>query len=488
MLRVTAGAGERAPIVSASIFLGALTALVLAGFMGVSVGGVATFVSIAVIFAAGHSYLLKWRSLLTVLLLIILFIPIRRYVLPGGSAFQLEPYRLAVGLILLAWVSSLLVDPRVRFRRTGFEGPFVAYVAIVLFSLIFNPGNTSGIASDVTKSLTFFLSFVLVFFMFGSLVRTRSLIDQLLRVLVAGGAVIALLAVIESRTGYNPFNHLQGKVPGLRANFFLSTDARGGSARAQGPAEHPIALGALLVMLVPLSYYLGRATGGKRWWLATAALLLGSVATLSRTTVMMLTVVILVFLWLRTRETRRMWPLLIPAVVLVHFALPGHLGTLASSFFPKGGLIASQETSPGNRASAGRIADLPGAINTFKQSPIVGIGFGTRIVSGPKANAPILDDQWLDTLIETGIAGVGVWLWLFVRFVRKMGREAKEDPGERGLLLAAIAAATAAYAVGMLTFDAFSFVQVTLLLYILLALGSVVMGLRPDAAKPAVAG
>ena len=65
---------------------------------------------------------LEWRGLVVGLLLIILFIPIRRYVLPGGMPFQLEPYRLYVMLLVGGWTLSLLVDKRVSIKRTGFEG------------------------------------------------------------------------------------------------------------------------------------------------------------------------------------------------------------------------------------------------------------------------------------------------------------------------------------------------------------------------------
>ena len=63
---------------------------------------------------------LGWRGLVTGLLLIILFIPIRRYVLPGGMPFQLEPYRLYVMLLVGGWVLSLFVDP-VSVRRDRFR-------------------------------------------------------------------------------------------------------------------------------------------------------------------------------------------------------------------------------------------------------------------------------------------------------------------------------------------------------------------------------
>src|SRR4051812_12308529 len=49
---------------------------------------------------ASYRALFKWHNLLSTLLVVILFIPIRRYTLGSGLPFELEPYRLFVGLLL----------------------------------------------------------------------------------------------------------------------------------------------------------------------------------------------------------------------------------------------------------------------------------------------------------------------------------------------------------------------------------------------------
>jgi hypothetical protein len=66
--------------------------------------------------------------------------------------------------------------------------------------------------------------------------------------------------------------------------------------------------------------------------------------------------------------------------------------------------------------------------------------------------------------------------------VRRFGKEAKRDDSARGWLLAAVAASTAAFAVGMLTYDAFSFIQVTFLLFIMVGIGA---SLLPEPARVA---
>jgi polysaccharide biosynthesis protein PslJ len=473
-MRVVDGSAERGPVVSSAVVLSALTALTMTAVAGLPMQEVTVGVAAIVTFAVGYRWLLQWRALLALTILLILFIPIRRYTLPGDMPFQLEPYRLAVGLMIVAWFASLLVDPRVRLKRSGLERPLLLLTIAVLGSVVVNGAtpDSPATSSDVFKTLMFFASFFLVFYLVISVVKTREHVDFLVKLLVLGGAVLGGLAVIESRTGFNPFNQLSDYVPFLKTSFIQEIEGRVGRVRAYGPAQHPIALGAAFVMLLPLAIYLARGVGRARWWLAAAALGMGVFATLSRTSILMMVAVVLVFLMLRPKETKRLWPALIPAIVVIHFALPGHLGTLKSSFFPTGGLIAEQQSSAGSRAASGRIADLGPAFREISAQPVLGQGFGSRVESGAHANASILDNQWLDVALETGIAGLAAWLWLFIRFIRRTGREAKRDDSSRGWLLTAIVASVTGYAVGMLTFDAFAFIQVTFLLFILLGFGA----------------
>ena len=357
-------------------------------------------------------------------------------------------------------------------------------LASVFASIVANPAAVSELSSEVNKKLMFFLSFVLVLYLTTSVIRRLDDVDYLAKTLVSGGAVVAFFAIVEAQTQFNVFNHLSRVIPLLQGGEIGGTPgfARVGTARLRvfGPAEHPIALVAALVMLTPLSIYLARRYRQRRWILAVILLAMACVATVSRTGVLMFVVVVIVFLWLRPKETRRLWPAILPVLVVIHFVLPGTLGALEHSFFPAGGLVAEQKKQPGTSGS-GRIADLGPAIQEWKRQPLVGQGFGTRVVDpnvpGPKAN--ILDDQWLGTLLETGIVGIFGWLWFFARVVRRFGGEAKRDDSERGWLLACITAGVAAYAVGMMTYDAFSFIQVTFLLFIFIGLGSSLMAERP---------
>ena len=64
---------------------------------------------------------IPWRVLLGALVIVIVFVPIRRYTFATGLPIQLEPYRVLAAMLLVGWGASLLVDTRVRLRLTGFE-------------------------------------------------------------------------------------------------------------------------------------------------------------------------------------------------------------------------------------------------------------------------------------------------------------------------------------------------------------------------------
>lgn len=465
----------------------ARTGLVLTGLLALTVsvalpspaplaaGGLA--VLIAAILA--HRPLTGWHTLLGAILVVILFIPIRRYTMPGNLPFQLEPYRLLVAVVGGGWLTSMLVDSRVRLRGSGFEAPLLTFAAAGILSVLFNTGRIQalGVQAEVVKELSFFASYLLIFYFVVSVVRTPRMLDSLLKLLVGGAVGVALAGIFEARSGYNVFNHLGQWIPVLTLSELPDVPGRGARLRIYASAQHPIALGAMLVMMIPLAIYLRQRFGKVRWIVAAGILTLGALATVSRTSVLMLIVVFVVFLCLRPVETRRILPALLPLVVATNLAIPGTLGSLKQAFFPPGGLVAEQAAGPGYRG-AGRVADLPAAMAKLKRQPLVGQGMGTMVSEVDRQNADILDNQWLGTLLETGLLGALSLLWLFRRAVSRLARAAKLDDSPRGWLYTGIAASVTAYAVGMFTYDAFAFIQVTIMMYILLGFAGAALTMR----------
>ena len=429
----------------------------------------------------------SWPAVVGALVLVILLIPIKRYALPGGAAFDLEPYRLAIALVLLAWLAALLVDPAVRLRLSGFEASLGLLVAAALGSELANPARVDELGTPVTKSLSILLSYLLVFVFVVSVIRTRRQIDAVIKTLVAGGAVVAFCGLVESRTNYNVFDHLEGIIPMVSfdpSGALSSGDiARGGRLRIYASAQHPIALAAMLVMLLPLGLYLAR-TSSRSWWMPVAVTALAVFATQSRTGIVMTLVVGVTFMILRPRAVLARWPIVLGAIVAAQVALPGTVGNLREAFFPSGGLVAQQSNVVNNNrlAADGRLADLGPSLDQLASHPLLGLGYGTRITVGPGANAAILDNAWLGTLLELGIVGSLALAWLFVGAIWRLGSISRRDRSDLGRLCTALAASIAAFAVGMFTYDAFSFIQVTIVLFLLLALAAAAV--RSDTTQP----
>jgi hypothetical protein len=483
MMRLLLGEEKSGPIFSGALALAAVALLAFTVFTSDRLSTVGPLLALGVIFAVAHQAILRWRSLIALIVIVILYIPMKRYSLPASLPINLEPYRLLVFFVAVGWVTSLLIDPRVRFRRTPVDGPLVLFAFIALSSDLANRGRVSSVQSEVVRKFLFFLTYFIVFYLTVSVVRRFSEVEFVTRVLVAGAAVVGVLALVERNTGYDVFNHLQTVVP------FLHLDAhqiphlhRGGRLRVYASSQHPIALGAALAMLVPFGIYLTRRSAW--WWSAAVLLALGSLATGSRTAAVMFAVIVLSYLLLRPVQVRRFWPALIPALLVIHLATPGALGAIKEAFFPKGGLIAQEHK---NSVGSGRLATLSPALRReFDPNPLLGEGFGTRVPvktpTVPVPNGPIFDDQWLGILCETGLAGALTLGWLFVRLIRRLLPEAKDDRSDRSWFLVAVIASTSSFAASMLFYDTFSFIQVTFLLFITMGLG-VSAYLAPEPAR-----
>jgi O-antigen ligase len=423
-----------------------------------------------------ESLSLEWKWLVGLFLLVVFFIPPRRYAIPAGLPFELDPYRLVLAGLLVAWLFSALSDEEMRLRSSGLLAPLLIFGVAIVGSIAANPGRVSAYETSVVKVLSVFIGFFLVFFLLVNVLRTRESCETALRVLVLGGAILALLAIIERKTGWSPFNDLSRYIPLIQPSTGIpGQDATGyvdvfRGVRALGSAEHPIALGALLAMLAPVAAGLAVVRRQAIWLASLVLLVMGSFASNSRTPVLMLFAWAIMFTILRWSDAKRFIPFALVAFAMIHLVMPGALGTLRSSLNP-GQIKAEQTSRADSQLAAGRFADLGPSFEEFRQKPVLGYGIGTRITTGPNANARLLDDQWLGTLLDTGLVGIVGFAWLLGRYVVRVS-SASRRAGVDGALLAGLASAVFAYGVGMFTYDALSFTQVTLVLFVLLAVGS----------------
>jgi hypothetical protein len=429
------------------------------------------------------------RALVAVLVAVAFLLP-DRFAISAALPIDLEPYRIVFGGVALVWLVALLTHPDARFPRTVVDIPLFAILATVLVSVIANPERANRFDESVMKALLLFATYVVLVYLVCSAFPRIEDVRRLISVIVGCGTVVAAAAIVESATRYNVFDEWL-RIGWLSAIPIADVGdvGRGGATRALASASHPIALGVALAMLLPLAAYL--AHRDHRWFVSVMLLPAGTFATVSRTPIIMLVVIMLVLAVFRPAESGRVLGVMALAACALLIASPSSLGAVWDSFFPKGGILAEQSnTATGSLESRGRLADLGPVFRDWAKEPIVGQGFGSRPVDGRENSlgdgrySGVLDDQWLALLLETGALGVIAWIALFAVLIRALVRRAKV-PDDLGLLSAALVAALLGFAVAMLFLDAFGFPQLTFLAFLIVAISASVARLgNEDPGEP----
>jgi hypothetical protein len=481
----------RAVATSAVVLLGCLT---LAGVLPPQVSAPALVLA-ALVFALRRP-LTSRQGLLVVLVLTVFWIPDGRYSvagLPGGL-----PWRLAIMGLLLFLFLSLALDRRVRWRRMPMIGLVLGYPVAVLVSVL---ANVLGLA-EAGQVGDAALAVGQLFLIAGMAIVVRQFcwtswdVDRVCRMLILAGGVVAVAAAWETLTGYNVFTDLHRFLP-LQVLSDSAEFTRSGAARAVASAKHPIALSAVLAMLLPVAVFLSAhspwpRTPGTRKLLfgaVSCVLVLGAFLTGSRTFIVMLFASGLLLLVLHWTLFVRVLMAAVPLTVAAAVVMPSKVLTLFDSLLHPSALVESQYTSPGWRGS-GRLADLGPSLEEAGRNLFFGTGAGSRIVNGPGTNARILDNQYLTTLLESGIVGLLAMAALLFGpaflMVRRF-RDPRLAGPERDLALA-LACVFTSYAVGSFFFDSFSFLQTLMLFLILLGVASWLVAradARPVAHEPA---
>jgi len=165
--------------------------------------------------------------------------------------------------------------------------------------------------------------------------------------------------------------------------------------------------------------------------------------------------------------------------LVIHVAAPGVMGGLFRSLFPRGGLETQLSGRAGLQGS-GRLADLAPGLRIWEDSPLVGQGLGAVMIepaapsekSLGQADVPIIfDNEYMTTLTSMGVIGLAAVIWFLGGTLTKLGRAAWRLPAPYGHLAAACCVAATGFVGSMLFFDAFSFVQATLIFFFITACG-----------------
>lgn len=278
-------------------------------------------------------------------------------------------------------------------------------------------------------------------------------IKRVIRASVWGGAVCGIVAATQYWLSVDLSTYIR-MVPGLAINVDNAAIAfRGGLNRVAGTAIHPIELGVVAAMLLPLALYLLVYDRERRWrWRWPPVVLIGLAipASVSRSAILGVTLSLILLLVLLPPVARLGGLAIAPfALAAVFVAAPGIIGTLASFF-------AAGSSDP---SIATRLNDYPFVEDRVREAPWFGQGGGTFIAEDA---FQILDNQYLQMAVELGLLGVlALAVYMTLPLVMALAARARSDDPDFRMLCSALAGSVLAAAACSVTFDSLAFPMFT---------------------------
>jgi O-antigen ligase len=335
------------------------------------------------------------------------------------------PVRGALGLF---WIASLL-----------------SYAVMPLYG----PDQTQRLAADRWFMLLAGMSGVILV---ASRLRMPRDITRVVRAVVWATAFSGLVCVVQFWAQWDPRPILRAALVGFTYQTgYTGFQAREALTRVSGTANHPIEMGVVAGMVLPLAVWLAfYDVKQKRIWRAVPIVLIGLCIPMSVSRSAILTAAVSTgLLLILLPAVKRAWifGFLPVAAVAVFASTPGYLHTIADSF-------TSVSTDP---SITNRTDNYPRVLALVQAAPWLGRGGGTNIAADA---TKILDNQYLSSAIELGLFGVlALIMFLFVPVAAALITRSRSDDPRLRALCAALAGACLSAAVGSYTFDSFSFPQ-----------------------------
>ena len=276
---------------------------------------------------------------------------------------------------------------------------------------------------------------------------------RVLRALTWGGAFCGVVAALQFWMSFDVSPFLR-ELPGFSQNFDNpGIISRAALNRVAGTAIHPIELGVVAGMLLPVAIWLGMydtERSPRRRWAPVVLIGLAIPASVSRSAILATALALAVVIVLMPSKQRLLALCAVPvAIAGVFMTAHGLIGTLTSFF----------EAGTSDQSIATRVDDYPMVERLVRETPWFGRGGGTYL---PDNAIDILDNQFLKTAIELGLFGVAALAAFFLvpAIAALVARRHSRDP-ELRLLLAALAGSALTAAFCSLTFDSLSFPMFT---------------------------
>jgi O-antigen ligase len=395
-------------------------------------------------------------TVLTVFLVLLAAIPSGLVIGPLGGAGR--PSMLIGTFAAWWWVhASLLPDGGVArgFQPVRVAGFVFAATVVASYAAAYTRPIDGDESLAADRGVLYLVALMGVLLLAADGIATRERLETLLRRLVAAGAVLALVGILQFRgldlSGVFRFPFLS-EISGL-----AEVQARGTQRRVSATAAHPIEFGVVLALIFPIALHYALYARKYRAP-AVAAMLLIAVAipmSVSRSGTLALAVTFFA-MWITWPYRLKIRSALLSALFigLLRFAVPGLLGTIRYLFLH----MFEDDSYEGRRQDYSVVGDF------IKERAVFGRGFGTFL---PEKYV-YLDNQYLGFLVEIGILGSLAFLVLLIvgigtaRGARRLADEETRSLGQ------ALSAAIFAAAITAATFDLIGFGIVSGLLFLIL--------------------
>ncbi len=439
-----------AAMLSSSSLAAALAAIVLglAGGAAVAFGPFwLGFVALAALIG-GYALLIDTRVGLAAVIGIATIIPFAT--LPFRAVVTPALLTLALAALMGVWLLRLLVRSDERLLVTPVGMALIGFLGITLFAFLL--GSNASPEPSLIHNYVKFVMATLFFFSVVNCVRDRETVRWVIRFLIIGAALSAVIAlalyIIPDRLALQilvSFGRIGYPTEG-RVLRYVEDDPNG-LMRAIGLSVDPNSFGGMLALIGALAatqMVSERPVLSRRILIiATGAILLTLFLTYSRAA---LGGIIVAAMYVATLRYRRLWWVILAAGALAAALFIG-LG-VGERFVER----VVEGVQFRDRANQMRLAEYRNAIAIIQAYPVFGIGFG---------QAPELDlvagvsSIYLAIAQRTGLVGLAAFLsvigWFFVRNWNALRAAVRAGDEERAAWLVSLQAAlAAALAVGLL--------------------------------------
>lgn len=382
------------------------------------------------------------------------------------------PMLLAIALGVM-WVVSAafgLHDP-IGFRHPG----RVALAVLLLASCISYGALALGVTGGATVAqrasadrwLILVIASITIALITTEVVRTIDDAMVLVRAILAGAFFCCVIAIVQFVVRINPVEWIQALMVGFVDNGGQTPfQPRGALMRVAGTTFHPIELGVVSAMLLPISVW--RALYDRRgWkpyhWLGTALLGFTVVAPVSRSGILGLLIAVLITTPFLPSLARKWALVAMPVVIAGMFVMiPGLVSTLFNSF-----TAGSSDPSISTR-----LDNFPRVVELVSRLPFTGSGPGTYMPSNARE---LLDNEYYLSAVNMGLTGlVAMIIYLVLPAVFTLVAARNAVDGQLRALAGAVAASGFVVAVTSATFDSLSFPVFALLYPLFIGLGGFV--------------